>query len=102
MKPEQQNYQRNKVSNIYAANDREYVRLLNRTARFPAKSIEAYMKRFSTAYEATSNVKIRCGNPADFVADLKAAGRLKQDGTTYTLFPAIIDVTSIRDEASAN
>ena len=75
---------------IVAMSDAEYVDLLNETARIPADSAAEYMKRFSTIYESTSRVRVSFDSPEAFVADLKAAGRLLQQGTTYTLLPGIL------------
>ena len=77
------------VEKIVAASDEEYVQLLNKTARIPADSMNEYMARFSTCYEARSGIRVRFTSPEAFVADLKAAGRVSQDGSTYILYPPI-------------
>ena len=78
-----------RVERIVADSDAEYVHLLNSTARIPADSNREYMMRFSTCYESMSGIRVRFSSPADFVADMKDAGRLIQRGTTYVLLPPI-------------
>ena len=75
---------------IVAASDEEYVALLNNTSRIPCDTDKDYMARFSTCYESMSGIRVRWDNAADFVTDLKEAGRLIQHGTTYTLLPSIM------------
>ena len=79
-----------RAERITAGNDAEYVRILNDTARAPAPTVESYMARFSTMYEAQSGIRVRWDSPEEFVTDLMSAGRITKRGDTYTLWPSLL------------
>ena len=74
---------------IRARSANHYVVLLNHTARFPAETIQDYMQTFSAITEAFSGVTLRHDTAENFVADLKASGRLIHEGDRYTLLPSM-------------
>jgi len=74
-----------KIEKITAQSDREWVEKLNRTAKMPADSPKAYMRRFVTMLALYTDAKVRSDSPEHFVEDLKSAGLVWTIGDVYYL-----------------
>ncbi len=61
---------------LVASNAGELVRALWATSRSQARKVSHFRRQFALQVRATTGEGLRCGNDADFVADLLARGFL--------------------------